>query len=312
VLLTLEDSTTADRLKEVIYPYNIAFLNLRQSMMNQTLRSLLLIGVLTFRLSGAPAEQIYDLTSANLQEPPVQRPKTPRMTNEDLPTRHEKQNNDGLQRTDIFKGGEVKNLLCIDVSLPSQAYSEPQQCRAFVQRVLGRIQALSQVESAAIFGALPDGRYGESTSPALEALMTKDLHVSYNLVTRDYFRVVGLPLLSGRSFTEQDQSSSQGVIILSASLARTLFPNADPIGKQVSFPLGSSGNPWKEVVGVVLDAQDPPERGKAELYVPYSQAPATAIKIVVRGKTQIKGLSEKLTSVIHEIDSQVVISNVQQ
>jgi hypothetical protein len=308
VLLTLEDFTTADRLKEVIYPYNIAFLNLRRSKMNQTLRLLLLIGVLTFRLSGALAEQTYDLTSANLQESPTQRPKTPRMTNEDLPTRHEKQNNDGLQRTDIFKGGEVKNLLCIDVSLPSQAYSESQQCRAFVQRVLGRIQALSQVESAAIFGALPDGRYGESTRPALG----KDLQVSYNLMTRDYFRVVGLPLLSGRSFTEQDQSSSPGVIILSASLARTLFPNADPIGKQVSFPLGSSGNSWKEVVGVVLDAQDPPERGKAELYVPYSQAPATVIKIVVRGKTQIKGLSEKLTSVIHEIDSQVVISNVQQ
>jgi len=280
--------------------------------MNQTFRLLLLIGILTFTLSGVPAEQADSHVSASLQESPPQRPKTPRMTSEDLPAQRQGQGNEGLQRADIFRGGGVTNLLCIDISLPSQAYSEPQQCRAFVQRVLGRIQSLTQIESAAIFGALPNGRYSESGMPAVEATMTKGLDVSYNTITQDYFRVVGLPLLSGRSFTERDEPGSPGVIILSASLARTLFPGADPIGKRVSFPLDHPGDSWKEVVGVVLDAKAPPERGKAELYVPYRQAPATTITIVVRGQSQIKGLSEKLKKVIYEIDNQVVISKIQE
>ena len=66
----------------------------------------------------------------------------------------------------------------------------------------------------------------------------------------DYFKVLGIPVLQGRAFTDHDSVDSPGVVIISESLARRAWPNQDAIGKRMN--IGFGGETWREVVGVVL------------------------------------------------------------
>lgn len=233
------------------------------------------------------------------------RRKTPIMTSEDLPARGGQSEKVSRQVTDMVSGGDLNDLLFFELSLPSETYTGQQQRSAFVRQVIGRIRALAQVESAAVIDVLPQVVANDASPPLTPA-------PQHYAVTPDFFRVARLPLLSGRSFTERDDADHPGVIVLSASLARALFPDTDPIGKRVPFPLGPHGDSSKEVVGVVDDVRDPSGRRQADVYVPYSQEPALALILVVRGKSPLERLSERLKEEVRKVDAQVVASPVQQ
>src|SRR4029077_6882926 len=70
-------------------------------------------------------------------------------------------------------------------------------------------------------------------------------------ITTCYFKDMGIPLLEGRAFNDQDRSTSEKVIILSERAARFLFPGRSPIGAQVRHSANGMADPWSRVVGVV-------------------------------------------------------------
>jgi len=102
-----------------------------------------------------------------------------------------------------------------------------------------------------------------------------------NVVSGEFFQVLDIPLISGRTFSAQDRTESTAVAILSASLARKLFPNEDPIGRLIRID-GQPPDRWLSVVGVAGDvrpmvSQDP----VPVIYQPYTQDPPGAIGFVV-------------------------------
>jgi putative ABC transport system permease protein len=119
--------------------------------------------------------------------------------------------------------------------------------------------------------------------------------VSFQGVTPDYFRALGVPFLQGRAFTEQDALEVPRVVILTEALAKRCFPNENPIGKRVysgRLNPGQAGEIdrwtnqpiWAEVVGVVADVRgmslDP--QVEMNVYVPYWQFPMQAPTLVMR------------------------------
>jgi putative ABC transport system permease protein len=131
----------------------------------------------------------------------------------------------------------------------------------------------------------------------------------YLVVSPDYFRSMGIPIVRGRAFTELDAMNAQSVGIVSESAARYFWPGEDPIGKltQVGAQLG-----WSPVVGVAADVHqhalgDPPP---LTIYVPYAQDPWPFMSLVVRTSVEPASAASAVQRAIHLVDNDQPVYNV--
>jgi putative ABC transport system permease protein len=132
------------------------------------------------------------------------------------------------------------------------------------------------------------------------------------IVSTDYFRTVAIPLRSGRLFTERDNSESPRVVILSESLARALFPNEDPIGKQLWTP----GPPAKDlpiVVGVVGDIRHEglDKQVTLQVYAPFLQFAQTSMMLVVHTTGDPLSIASAARGQIQSIDKEAPVYEVE-
>ena len=156
-------------------------------------------------------------------------------------------------------GFNPKNVMTMRLSLPGAKYKEDAQRSAFYQELLRRVQSLPGVESAAAVNYLPLGGSNSSDSFLVEGIPDpppgQEFLGRYRNCTPDYFRTMGIPVLRGRAFTDQDRAGSQPVIIVNQTMAQKYWPGADPIGKRVRLNAPIKEAPWMQVVGVVQDVK---------------------------------------------------------
>jgi len=97
------------------------------------------------------------------------------------------------------------------------------------------------------------------------------------LVAGNYFQAMGISLLRGRLFTDEDTSKSQLVVIVNRKLADRYWPGQDPLGKHMRRGVPTMGTPWMTVVGVVGNVQlgAPDEETPLQMYQPVSQGSAS-------------------------------------
>src|SRR5260370_28584447 len=145
------------------------------------------------------------------------------------------------------------------VVLRGEKYKEEPQRAAFYSDVVRRVEGLPGVESAAAVNHLPLGG-SNSSSPFLiegqpEPPPGQENDGRYRVCTPNYFRTMGIAILKGRAFTDQDSAAAPPVVIVNATLARRNWPNTDPIGTRVRYPGPLDKYPWMLVVGVVQDVK---------------------------------------------------------
>lgn len=104
------------------------------------------------------------------------------------------------------------------------------------------------------------------------------------MVTKDYFRTLGIAVLRGRSFTAADSPSSPRVVIVNEKLARQIWPGDEPVGKRLVIDYSTAGTYPYEVVGVVNDVRFRGLRSepRAELYLAHAQRPYLFMNVAVR------------------------------
>jgi putative ABC transport system permease protein len=160
-----------------------------------------------------------------------------------------------LQAVDL--GFNPSNLLLLRFDVPNQKYQGAERSQV-ARRVVERVEALTGVEQAAVnyadllrwggisFGFTLEGR---EPVPASEQVM-----VPTQSVTPNYFRTLGIPLLSGRDFNWHDDAEHPLVAIVSESFVRRYFPDGDALGKRYRSGTVTTGqSPWITIVGVVGD-----------------------------------------------------------
>lgn len=178
----------------------------------------------------------------------------------------------------IDPGIRPENVLTMTFSLPPSAYREDAKRIDFINDVTDRVSSLPGVRSAAITDNLPlSGNTGfyfitvEGQPPLREGepMLQAESHV----ITPDYFRALGTPLLKGRDFNEQDRMNAPGVIIINESMARRYFGDADPIGKKAGLLMGNEKP--RVIVGVAGDVRRKGLDREApdQIYLPYQQLP---------------------------------------
>jgi hypothetical protein len=137
------------------------------------------------------------------------------------------------------------------------------------------------------------------------------LHGEENHVGIGYFRTLGIPLIEGRDFNEQDTLKTQRVAILNRTYARQLFGNTSPIGRWIGYNAPPGDHSFL-VVGETADAllDGPRNPAPAIAYLSITQDPAPIGTIEVRARGSIKSLPADLRNALHSVAPTLPITEI--
>ncbi|MBV8438714.1 MAG: ABC transporter permease [Silvibacterium sp.] len=185
---------------------------------------------------------------------------------------------------------------------------------AFVDRTLTALRQLPGVRSAAITSVMPLA--GETW---IDSLVRPDHPVpeaeqppiNVRWISPEFLQTMGIPLLSGRNFTEADRNNPC-VVLLSDRAVHDGFPGEDPIGHKIDnivpVPSGKTGNSAVTVIGVVANARiNGLKDTAAVVYVPYFAYVPWSLSFVVRSSQPSSGIMPEMRRVLWSIDPQVAI-----
>jgi putative ABC transport system permease protein len=185
----------------------------------------------------------------------------------------------------INPGFDERNALAVTLQLSEKKYAESQQVARFSEQLVHEVSTLPGVRAAGVARIMPIV-HDLTTSYYIEGRpreADKDLPLTnYSAVSPDYFSAMGIPLIAGRTFTNQDTQQSPRVAIVSARMAQEAFPGEDPIGKRINVTTAPES--FREIVGVVGDVKQQGifQRFASHVYEPFAQAPAPFMTLVVR------------------------------
>src|SRR5579864_1309884 len=220
--------------------------------------------------------------------------------------------------TSVNPGYVAKHVLKADVSLPRFQYSTPQQWSTFSDQLMARIKAEPGLQNSALVVPAPMISAGVNLpfnivgSPAQSAGASRT--ADYVSVTPDYFRVLGIPLLSGRTFDEHDAMAAPRVTVISEAMARVFFPNENPIGKHLTFAFPPESGIDREIVGIVGNVRDV-ALGKNPgpmMYVPFSQAPFWGGAVVVNSTLGSAEVAAAIRRDVREMDKDLPVTDVEE
>jgi putative ABC transport system permease protein len=216
-----------------------------------------------------------------------------------------------LQRVDPgFKGAE--NVLTMTIPLNFTKYQQAADIRRFFDQLLPILENQPGIEAVAVTGGPPlTGRPGQLVidieGRTLSGNEAKPL-VDPNIASPETFKLLGVPLLSGRFFTAADHAQAPPVVLINRSFARHYFANEDPIGKRLSADNGAN---WATIVGVVGDvkAYGLDKEVVDMVYQPFAQAP-NGVSLMLRTSGNPANYVRQVQEAIYAIDPEQPISNV--
>lgn len=192
-------------------------------------------------------------------------------------------------------GYQSRQLLVVDADAPAHAPGDYARVIAQFNQIFADIAALPGVDHVAGIMGLPTGPYGSDGYYTARGGMNPDPNhkpwASFSVASPGYFDTMEIPLKRGRDFSAQDTADSPFVAIISESLARQSFGDADPLGRQIQCGLDS--DKWMTVIGVVGDVRQvsPTEQPGPDLYMPMTQHPFYANQIHLVVRTSVKPLT---------------------
>jgi putative ABC transport system permease protein len=215
-----------------------------------------------------------------------------------------------LQRSDL--GFNPDRVLVGAVNPPRVSYATAGQQVAFYDRLLERASSLPGIETAALTSIVPLG--GDSDMSILvegKPVPTNDAQsdaVWYRLVSREYFRAMGIALQRGRNFEPREAAPA---IIVSDATARRFWKDGDPLGRRVRFSEDASA-PWFTVVGVAGEVRMRGPRGesRSEVYLPYWQFPELGTNVVLKTVGKPEALAAPLRQAVRALDPDIPVSGI--
>jgi putative ABC transport system permease protein len=220
-----------------------------------------------------------------------------------------------LQLITTNPGFSSDNLLTMSLVVPAAKYKDEPQRVAFYSELVRRVGELPGVELAAAVNHLPLGGSNSSEAFLVEGLPEpppgQDFVGRYRVCTPDYFKTMGIAVLKGRAFNEQDKLGSLPVVIVNETLARTYWPNTDPIGKRMRYPGPLDKNPWMQVAGVVQDVKHEMNLPITEdFYVPHAQDGWQSMVIVAKTKVDPATMAAPIRGQVREMDKDQPVFDV--
>jgi predicted permease len=222
-----------------------------------------------------------------------------------------------LKVQSIDPGFRADGVLTLRTTLPLKKYELVSLRHQFFTRVIDGVEALPGVTSAAYVSGLPMVQRGGIwviNVVGFEQLPGEERLASLRLVTPRFFDTLGIPLRSGRDFTEADRQASLPVAVVSESFARQYWPGQSALGRQFKI----RGIDWT-IAGIVGDIRfrGLERRSEPQVYMAEQQMPDRGLSgyvprdLVIRSDRSLESLLPSIRSIIASADPQQPISNIQ-
>lgn len=202
-------------------------------------------------------------------------------------------------------GLDYKNVVSVSYALRPPSYDD-EKAVAFQRQMLERVRALPGVESAAFVGKIPFSQGRAQTGFRLQG-SAEDRQIEFNRVSAEYFDILRIPLVRGRTFTEAEMAHD-GAVIVSEATARHYWPGRDPVGQTVLVELERMTP--VVIVGVVADAlvSQSQEAMTSYMYLPSVPSDQRGSRLIVRSPIELGALTAGITSIGRELDPGLVVS----
>ena len=205
---------------------------------------------------------------------------------------------------DVNPGFRPQGVLSFQLAISRNKYDGDDKVAGFCQRIWEQVQALAGVEAAGFCNRLPLEGFSGMSSVYFERANQEPGTLEATdetTTTPDYFRAVGIPVLQGRSFTEQDTTNAPLVVVVDERVARLAWPGESPLGKRVR---SSPNAPWAEVVGVVghIRHESLDRDQRLQIYWNYLQRPRVGMTLVVRTSGDARRLVDPVLGAIKAVD----------
>jgi putative ABC transport system permease protein len=209
-----------------------------------------------------------------------------------------------LQRVD--PGFKPDNVLTMRISLPGVKYADGKKATAFFEEAQEKIKNLPGVQSVGATSRLALKGYDWTGDFTIEGRSPEEFgrEVRHKTITPDYFRTMGIPLISGRFFDVSDTEKAPPVVIINEALARRYFGDEDPVNKRLKFVKPEQQGEWHTIIGI---AENEKQDGlglevKPEIYRSHLQSAESEMTFVVRTASDPKMLIGPVRDGIHSLD----------
>ena len=218
----------------------------------------------------------------------------------------------GLSRAGTVRPGfDPSDVAVTNLDFSVRAYDSTRQW-SFIRGLEQRVSAIPGVTSVATTDIIPLNLSEQSSVLVVPGRPAEpnvgQFQTDFTTVTPQYFGAMGLPLITGRSFSDADRSGAPAVAIVNQTLARRLWPDESPIGKRIDFGSFTTGTPT-EIVGVASDASYHTlgEAPLSMIYLPMLQQETRRVSLLVRTSGAIPGLPAAVRDAVHEIDPELPV-----
>jgi putative ABC transport system permease protein len=208
-------------------------------------------------------------------------------------------------------GFDPRGVIVAPVFLDSQAYNSGEKARAYYRALFDRLSALPGVISVGSATTVPTSELGpDFERPVWPEGATPDRAAarpaSVRIATPGYFRTLGLPIADGRPFDERDSPEAPGVVMVSETLARRLWPGQTAVGKRLVVDYSTAGTFPYEIVGVVGDIRfrGPRSEPLAEIYLAHAQRSYLIQNVVVKTAGDPRALIPAMRAAFRDVDPQ--------
>jgi putative ABC transport system permease protein len=225
--------------------------------------------------------------------------------------------NSFMHLRNLDPGFRADHLLALNVDLSEVKYPDTGRRTAFFDELVRRVQALPGVRSVAVAGNLPFTYNGDSMPIGVEGLPDPPPDqwpdVIWRTVGPNYFGTMGIPLVRGRDFTDQDTLDTTLTVVISEQTAKHYWPNDDPIGKRLKPGSTTGSSPWRTVIGVVKDVRqnDFVAEPKMQMYFSFRQVKSlVANALVVRTSVDPLSLATSVRNSVWAVDKDQTVANM--
>jgi len=224
-----------------------------------------------------------------------------------------------LRVSEVNPGFNADHVLSAKVAPATNKYTDAKTRAQFYTQALEQLEHLPGVKSVGMVMSLPlsgaSMNRGFKAEGRPEPKPDENVSMDYQIVSRDYFSTLEIPIVRGRGFTEEDNATASRVMVISQSMAQRYWPNEDPVGKRIAIGESSKETSWRAIIGVVGDVRhasltDPPV---PTAFIDYRQDVESWSRMAFVIKTQADPatLTSSVRSGLMAVDSEQPIYAIQ-
>ena len=212
----------------------------------------------------------------------------------------------------VNPGFDTRNLLTTEVRLASDTYADPVRRAEFFSGLMEDLRTVPGVTDVAVANKLPIRDPGYNIAVYASDRPPADPNdrtpAFWRMVSPGYFEAMGIPLLRGRDIKASDTPQAAQALVINETMARTLFPDEDPLGRRVTI-----GNSTEcEVIGVVGDVRVSGFRYEPRLvmYRPFLQQSALTMRLAIRTALEPSAVAKSLRAAIWRRDRDIPVGEL--